>query len=47
MLKSPIFGHFPQNLSPDRQVLLRTSRFGKILLGDLGIENGKLRMENY
>jgi hypothetical protein len=26
---------------------LRPSSTGKIILGDLGIENGKLRMENY
>jgi hypothetical protein len=27
--------------------LLRPCRLGKIIFGDLGIENGKLRMENY
>ena len=27
--------------------LMHTSRPGKIILGDLGIENGKLRMEKY
>jgi hypothetical protein len=27
--------------------ILRPGRLGKIILGDLGIENGKLRMENY
>ena len=26
---------------------LHPTRLGKIILGDLGIENGKLRMENY
>ena len=29
------------------QHLLCPSSVGKIILGDLGIENGKLRMENY
>jgi hypothetical protein len=34
--------------SPPSAINLRyAGRFRKILLGDLGIENGKLRMENY
>ena len=35
------------NLSPLHHHLRHAGRFSKIILDDLGIENGKLRMENY
>jgi hypothetical protein len=37
----------PPSISPLHHHLRYAGRFRKILLGDLGIENGKLRMENY
>jgi hypothetical protein len=33
--------------APLHHHLLRPSRLGEIIFGDLGIENGELKMENY
>jgi hypothetical protein len=43
----PVSGHPPHTTSQSHHHLRHASRFGEIIFGDLGIENGKLRMENY
>ena len=45
----PVAGHSPHSTvdSPLHHHLCHTGRLGDIILGDLGIENGELRMENY